>query len=196
MRVSPDPERIRSAFAPLATSPAFAESAAVVAAGGQPVEMLQAMSLRPELLRAFAAISEAIYCTPGPGGLGGIVERSVKELIILDVSMRNRCQFCRTSHEAMCRAIGMGDDVTDRLSRFDGSSESGAGFTERERLAVRYARLATADSNAVPESFFAELRRAFSDAEIVEITAAIGLISMLNLFNNCLGIRYAGDYGG
>lgn len=192
MRVSVDPALVRAAFAPLASSPAFAESAAVVAAGGAPVEMLQAMSLRPELLRAFAALSEAIYCTPGPGGVGGILERPLKELVILDVSMRNRCQFCTSSHEAICRSIGMGDGVASRLRRFD---EDRSGFGRREALAVRYARHAVADATAVPEELFVELREAFSDPEIVELTALIGLISMLNLFNDCLGVRYRDDYG-
>jgi hypothetical protein len=39
-----------------------------------------------------------------------------------------------------------------------------------------------------------ELHDLFSDPEIVELTFLIGYITMLNLFNNCLQIRYHGDY--
>lgn len=180
MRVSVDREAMRRAFDPLRNSGAFAESAAAVAKGSEPVEMLQAMSLRPELLRAFGALSEAIY----PGGL---VEREVKEFIILDVSRRNRCQFCESSHLAMCRMIGL----SEPMRKLDDL----ASLPERCRLAVEYARAATTDSNAVPEALMARLHAAFSDAELVEITAMIGLISMLNLFNNALGVRYRDDYG-
>jgi len=180
MRVTVDKEAVERAFSPLRSSIAFAESAAVVARGGEPVEMLRAMSLRPELLHAFGAISMAIYP-------GGIVEREVKELIILDVSHRNRCQFCENSHVAMCRAIGMSDAPLSML-------EDLSVRPDRQRLAVEYARAVTRDANAVPPPLFAELRSVFSDAEIVEITAMIGLISMLNLFNNALEIRYRDDY--
>lgn len=179
MRVTADAATVRRAFEPLRTSPAFTESAARVAAGGAPLEMLQAMSLRPELLRAFGAISEAIYP-------GGIVEREVKELIILDVSQRNRCQFCASSHEDMARALGMGDAPLELLNQLDR-------LPERQRLAVEYARAVTRDSNRVPESLIASLRGAFSEAEIVEVTAMIGLITMLNLFNNALEVRYGAD---
>jgi alkylhydroperoxidase family enzyme len=44
------------------------------------------------------------------------------------------------------------------------------------------------------ESVIQELREQFSDPELVELTFLIGYINMLNLFNNCLGVRYAGEY--
>ena len=33
-----------------------------------------------------------------------------------------------------------------------------------------------------------------ADPELVELTFHIGYINMLNLFNNCLGVRYRGEY--
>ena len=64
----------------------------------------------------------------------------------------------------------------------------------RERLAVEYSRAATLDSNHIPEPLHAELKQAFTDPELVELTFLIGYINMLNLFNNSLGVRYDGDY--
>lgn len=181
MRVSPTAETVASSFAQVSAHPVFAESAAVVARGGQPVEMLRAMALRPELLQGFAALSAAVY----PGGM---VERSVKELIILEISKRNQCQFCTASHVEIVRDMGMSDEPLTLLENLEG-------LTPRERLAVLYARAAFKDSNAVPDELFAKLREAYTDAEIVEVTAMIGLISMLNMFNNCLENRYQGEYG-
>lgn len=171
MRVQPSPTEVESAFRAMLTCPAFSESAAAVARGGTPVEMLRAMCLRPELLKAFGGLSEAVYP-------GGIVERSVKELIILAVSRANQCQFCTESHVDITKALGMSQQPS----------------TPRERAAVQYAISAIADSNAIPDAVFADLRAAFSEPEIVEVTAMIGLISMLNMFNNCLGVRYRGEY--
>ncbi|HMN97147.1 MAG TPA: carboxymuconolactone decarboxylase family protein [Phycisphaerales bacterium] len=180
MRVHPSDESIRTAFDRVRAAPVFAESAALVAAGGRPVQMLQAMAVRPEILDAFAAVSAAIYP-------GGIVEREVKELIILEISRRNACQFCTASHISMIRALGMSQAPLTLLENLDA-------LPTRQRLAVEYARAAAADSNRIPEPFFDDLRSAFSEAEIVELTAMIGLISMLNIFNNCLENRYGGEY--
>jgi hypothetical protein len=55
--------------------------------------MLPAMSLRPELLRSFAGFGDSVY----PGGL---LERSVKELVILQSSHNNTCPFCTIPRRA------------------------------------------------------------------------------------------------
>ena len=180
MRVTVTPAIVSRAFAAVADSSAFSESAALVRSGRLPVEMLQAMSLRPELLRAFGGFSEAIYP-------GGIVERDTKELIILEASRRNRCQFCAESHISIARMLGMAEHPMELL-------DDPSRLTERGRLAVEYTRAAMTDSNRIPEELFARLKRSFTEAEIVELTAVIGLINMLNMFNNCLGVMYGGEY--
>jgi alkylhydroperoxidase family enzyme len=50
------------------------------------------------------------------------------------------------------------------------------------------------DSNAIPDALAEQLKGEFSDPELVELTFLIGYINMLNLFNNCLGVRYHGEY--
>lgn len=181
MQVHPSRESVRQAFESVRANPGFAESCRLVEAGGLPVEMLQAMSLRPELLAAFGAFSASVYP-------GGVVERSVKEAIILEISRRNRCQFCTQSHVEIARALGLSEDPLawiDDLER----------LSAREALAVEYARCAWSDSNAIPQGLRSRLAAAFTEPELVEVTAMIGLITMLNLFNNCLEVRYRGEYG-
>ena len=46
----------------------------------------------------------------------------------------------------------------------------------------------------MPEPLAAELKEQFTDPELVELSFLIGYITMLNLFNNLLGVRYHGDY--
>jgi len=180
MRVRVADEVIREAFEGVKDRPGFAESAALVARGRRPVEMLQAMALRPALLTAFAGISDAVYS-------GGQVEREVKEIIILEASRRNTCQFCTQSHISMARQLGMSDQPLSLLDRADQ-------LPPRQQAALSYTRVAMADSNNIPEQVWSELHAVFSDAEIVEVTAMIGLLNMLNLFNNCLDVRYNGEY--
>ncbi|MDZ4753970.1 MAG: carboxymuconolactone decarboxylase family protein [Phycisphaerae bacterium] len=183
MRVTPTTPQIRAAFDAVRHSPAFAESSKLFDGGRLPVEMTQAMSLRPELLQAFGAMSEAVYP-------GGVVERRVKELIILEASRTNQCQFCTASHVSIAQMLGIGDESGDPLRLLDRPEL----MNDRERLAVDYTRAAQRDANRIPAQLFDDLRAHYTEPEIVELTAMIGLITMLNMFNNCLQVTYRGEY--
>jgi len=91
MRVTVTDADIQRAFEIVKDDPCFAESVAAMKAGKRPGEMLQAMSLRPELLAGFSKLGEGFYP-------GGIVERDLKELVILEASRSNACQFCTGVH--------------------------------------------------------------------------------------------------
>jgi AhpD family alkylhydroperoxidase len=180
MRVTVTPEQIQSAFEAVKDDPSFDESRGLWERGRPPVEMIQAMCLRPEILRAFAGFGGSVY----PGGL---LERRVKELVIIAASQSNDCQFCVNSH---CDLVDIAGILEDPLTLV-GEPES---LVPRERLAVEYTRAAMTDSNAVPESLGRQLKEQFSDPELVELAFLIGYINMLNLFNNLLGVRYNGEY--
>ena len=180
MRVTVTPEQIRTAFEAVKDDPSFDESRGLWERGQPPVEMIQAMCLRPEILRAFAGFGQSVY----PGGL---LERRVKELVIITASQRNDCQFCTDSHCDLVDIAGIVDDPLAAIA-------DPASLATRERLAVEYTRAAMTDSNAVPEPLSRELHEHFTDPELVELSFLIGYINMLNLFNNLLGVRYAGEY--
>jgi AhpD family alkylhydroperoxidase len=180
MHVTVTPDQIRTAFEAVKDDPSFDESRGLWERGRPPVEMIQAMCLRPEILRAFAGFGGCVY----PGGL---LERRVKELVIITASETNDCQFCVNSH---CDLVLMASILDEPLTLVAHPER----LVPRERLAIAYTRAAMADSNHVPESVIQELREQFSDPELVELTFLIGYINMLNLFNNCLGVRYAGEY--
>ena len=180
MRVTVTPEQIRSAFEAVKDDPSFDESRGLWERGHPPVEMLQAMCLRPEILRAFAGFGNAVYP-------GGILERRIKELVIITASDGNGCQFCFNAH---CDIVDLEDIVEDPVSAIGDP----AALVPRERLAIEYTRAAQADSNRLPDALARELHEHFTDPELVELSFLIGYITMLNLFNNLLGVRYAGDY--
>src|SRR6185503_3667746 len=99
MRVTVTPEQIRTAFEAVKDDPSFDESRGLWERGKPPVEMLQAMALRPEILRAFA-------------GFGGVLERRVQELVIITSSQRNECQFCENAH---CDIVDIEDIIETPL---------------------------------------------------------------------------------
>jgi AhpD family alkylhydroperoxidase len=181
MRITVAPEQIRTAFEAVKDDPSFDESRALWERGRPPVEMIQAMCLRPEILRGFAGFGGCVY----PGGL---LERRVKELVIITASQANECQFCVGSH---CDLVEIAAILDQPLTLVEQPST----LAPRERVAVEYTRAAMADSNAIPAPLANELGELYSDPELVELTFLIGFINMLNLFNNCLQVRYNGEYG-
>jgi AhpD family alkylhydroperoxidase len=180
MRVTVTPEQIRIAFEAVKDDSSFDESRGLWERGHAPVEMIQAMTLRPEILRAFAGFGEAVYP-------GGILERRVKELVIIAASQSNACQFCVNSH---CDLVDLAGIVEDPLAAIDQPDS----LAPRERLAVEYTRAAMADSNNLPEALTSRIHEQFTDPELVELSFLIGYINMLNLFNNLLQVRYSGEY--
>lgn len=180
MRVTVSPGQIQSAFEAVKDDPSFDESRALWALGRPPVEMIQAMCLRPEILRGFAGFGTCVY----PGGL---LERRVKELVIITSSKSNDCQFCTDSH---CDLVDLSDIVEDPLVVIDNPET----LVARERIAIAYTRAVMSDSNHIPDALSRELHGHFSDPEVVELTFLIGFINMLNLFNNAMGVRYNGEY--
>jgi len=122
MRVSVTPEQIKSAFEAVKDDSSFDESRALWERGRPPVEMIQAMCLRPEILRGFGGFGQCVY----PGGL---LERRVKELVIITASQTNECQFCENSH---CDLVHLTDIIIDPLAVVADPS----GLVPRERLAL------------------------------------------------------------
>jgi alkylhydroperoxidase family enzyme len=180
MRVTVAPDQIRDAFEAVKDDPSFDQSRGLWERGHPPVEMIQAMSLRPEILRAFAGFGGAVY----PGGL---LERRIQELVIITSSQRNECQFCENAHVDI---VDIEEIIDEPLRHIADPSALPA----RERLAVAYTKAVLADSNNLPGDLMAEIHVEFTDPELVELTFLVGYINLLNLFNNSLRVRYHGDY--
>ena len=65
-------------------------------------------------------------------------------------------------------------------------------FSERERVALDYAERMTITGESVEDALFARVANLFSEAEIVELTAAIALENFRSKFNPALGIEAQG----
>jgi alkylhydroperoxidase family enzyme len=67
---------------------------------------------------------------------------------------------------AVSRRRGIPDDKLQALDRY----ADHPGFSARERAALAYAEMVTISPNDIGEEQFAELRRHFTDREVVELT--------------------------
>ena len=67
-----------------------------------------------------------------------------------------------------------------------------AHFSEEERLALDYAERMTITGERVDDTLFARLKAQFSEAQIVELTAAVALENFRSKFNPTLGVEGQG----
>ena len=65
-------------------------------------------------------------------------------------------------------------------------------FSEAERVALEYAERITLTGQSVDDRFFARLAEHYSEAQIVELTAAIALENFRSKFNPALGVEAQG----
>jgi len=65
-------------------------------------------------------------------------------------------------------------------------------FSPMERAALEYAERITTTGQKVDDALFAELKKHFTEAQIVELTAAVALENFRSKFNTALGIEAQG----
>ena len=90
----------------------------------------------------------------------------LRKLVHLRVAQLIGCEFCQDIIAAAGRKRGAGGKV-DRIADW----ATDPAFSERERAALGYAEMVTISPTDITDAQFAELRRLFSDREIVELTA-------------------------
>jgi alkylhydroperoxidase family enzyme len=65
-------------------------------------------------------------------------------------------------------------------------------FSEAERLALEYAERVTFTDQQVDDALFARLKQHYTEAQIVELTAAVALENFRSKFNPTLGVEAQG----
>ena len=179
MRIKTNPEQLAKAFASLKNNESFQEINAILEQGGKPHDMVKTMAMYPPLLEAMESLGNAVYP-------GGSLPRELKELIILQSSINNSCQFCTNSHIDIAKGLGISEDPVRML-------ETTGDLPPAHACALAYLDAIFENSNRISESIFDQLREHYSEAEIVELTFLIGYINMLNWFNNALQVEYRGE---
>ena len=84
-----------------------------------------------------------------------------------------------------------GDGGDEQLAAVPNWRES-ALFSDAERVALDYAERMTITGQKVDDALFERLKRHYSEAQIVELTAAIALENFRSKFNPALGIEAQG----
>jgi len=87
---------------------------------------------------------------------------------------------------------GMQAGATEDKIREIESAATSALYDDVERAAIEYAENMTITGRRVSDELFARIRRYFSEAQVVELTAAVALENFRSKFNVALGIEAQG----
>ena len=142
---------------------------------GNVPNMFRTIAHRPEIFETIIAHMEAVLNT-------GTLSKALKELVIVRTSQLNQTPYCLASHTAICRKLGWTDE---QLGAMAAEIQRG-GFTEREQAAIHLAEVMTLNAHAYTAKDFARLRGFYTEGEIVELMAAVGLFNYFNRFNDLL----------
>ncbi|HWB31880.1 MAG TPA: peroxidase-related enzyme [Acidobacteriaceae bacterium] len=141
---------------------------------GNVPNMFRTMAHRPEIFETIIAHMDAVLNT-------GTLSKKLKELVIVRTSQCNRTPYCLASHTAICKRLGWTDTDLEALKDADHAS-----FTDAEKAAVHLAEVMTLRPHDYTDAEFRQLRSFYSEGEVVELMAAIGLFNYFNRFNDVL----------
>jgi uncharacterized peroxidase-related enzyme len=142
---------------------------------GKPGSIQKALAHRPAMLGNFLGF----YAT-----VGRSLDRKLYEAVYLRVSLINRCHYCSQHHIQGVKRAGLTPDQVKGLK--DGNY---AGFGAPEQAALRYAEKLTRTPDGASDADFTELKKYFSDEQILDLHMLIGLANLTNRVTGPLALE-------
>jgi len=142
---------------------------------GKPGNVQKALAHRPEMLKNFLSFYASV---------GRSLDRKLYELIYIRVSLINECHYCTQHHVASSKRVGLTAEDWTALK-----SGNYSRYSEKERAALNYVEKLTRAPHQITEADFAELKKYFSEPEIVDIHMLAGLANLTNRVTDPLGLE-------
>ena len=137
---------------------------------------LLTMQRRPEIVSAFGVLTASVMDP------NGSVDPGFKRLLAQFASRAAGCRYCE-AHSLLAAGIsGVPDDKIEALWAYRTSPL----YSAAERVALDFALAAGSVPNAVDDELMAQLKRHWSEEQIVELLAAVCLYGFLNRWNDSL----------
>ncbi len=133
---------------------------------GKPGSIQKALAHRPAMLGNFLGFYASV---------GRSLDRKLFEAIYLRISLIDGCRYCTQHHIQSGKRGGLTVDEMRLLKEGNYSS-----FGEKERTALRYSEKLTRTPDGASDADFAELKKHFSDEQIVDLHMLIGLANLTN----------------
>ena len=137
---------------------------------------LLTMQRRPALTKGLIALSRGVYDPKGEVDLG------LKRLIGHVASMAAGCMYCRAHTGTSALRHGIDAEKLAAVAEYRTSPL----YSDAERVALDFALAAASQPNDVTDELFAQLRKHWSEGQVVEILGVIGLFGFFNRWNDSL----------
>lgn len=134
------------------------------------------LARRPEIVRGLLELGRAIL------GPSCSISAQLANLIAQMASQAAGCSYCWAHTAYGSGEAGVAVEKETALWEYETSPL----FTSAERAALRVAQLAAQVPNAVTDAEFDELRRYYSDTQIVDIVSVIALYGFMNRYNDTM----------
>ena len=135
----------------------------------------RSMAHKPELLRAYGELGQAVM-----NQTEGSISRALKYMIANAASLTAGCMYCIAHTGGGTARGGTEEAKVAAIWEFETSDL----FTEAERSALRFAQAAV--PNMATDEDFADLRKHYTEYQIVEIVAVISMFGFLNRWNDTM----------
>ena len=114
--------------------------------------------------------------------LGATTDARLRNLANIKTSMVNACAYC-TAHTSI---FGQGLGISDEELEVLGSDAYKASplFDERDKAVIAWAEAMTRNTAQRDQVVWGEMKRLFTDTEIVEISMACAMFNMINRLND------------
>jgi uncharacterized peroxidase-related enzyme len=143
---------------------------------GFPPNSVLTMQRRPAIAKAFIALNKAVMENAGR------VTSEQKRLIGYIASLTAGCRYCQAHTARAAERYGGSDERLAEIWNYERSDL----FTPAEKAAFAFAQAASSVPNAVDAQIGADLRKHWSDEDIVEILGVIALFGYLNRWNDSM----------
>lgn len=143
---------------------------------GFPPNSVLTMQRRPEIAKAFIELNKAVMLNAGR------VTSEQKRLVGYIASLTAGCRYCQAHTARAAERYGGSDQRLAEIWNYERSDV----FTPGEKAAFAFAQAASSVPNAVDAAIGAELRKHWTDEEIVEILGVIALFGYLNRWNDSM----------
>lgn len=117
--------------------------------------------------------------------VSGVLGVRIKALAILKTSMLNGCDYCIGHNTQLGRAVGFSDDQIEAL---EGDYLGSDLFTADEKAAIAWAECLTLRTYREKPEVMEELKKHYSNEQIVEITMVSGFFNFWNRFTDGLQV--------
>lgn len=135
------------------------------------------MQRKPKMVQAWAQMTAAVWDPESK------VDRGFKRLLAHVASRAAGCQYCMA--HTIEGAVHFGVEEQKATAIWD--YQTSPLFTEGERAALDVAVAAASVPNAVTDEMFVQMRKHWTEEQIVEIVGVIALFGFLNRWNDTMG---------